>query len=84
MVCVTTSVTLLNSVLDRAGRSIELEFKQRYYPAHSLILDGGLTSARKILFINWELAVESSNIMKAQQVKNKIIYKNNSNSISLY
>ncbi len=73
MVCVTTSVTLLNSVLDRAGRSIEFEFKQRYHPAHILILDGGLTSARKILFINWEFAVESSNIIKAQQVKNKIL-----------
>jgi hypothetical protein len=83
MVCVSTSATLLDSVLLRAGPSITSQFKQQSYSIHPIILSGGFTSAQKILFIPWKLVVESPNALQVQKVKNKIIYKkNNSNSIS--
>jgi len=77
MVCVSTSATLLNSVLIKAGRSIISQYDQQSHSQYPILLDGGLTSARKILFVKWKFAVELSNTMAAQQVKNCIIYKIN-------
>jgi hypothetical protein len=70
MVCVTTSVTLLSSVLSKAGQSVASEYRQHAHSRDSVLLDGGYTLARKILFVPWKLEIESSNTMKAQQVKN--------------
>jgi len=70
MVCVTTSATLLNSVLSKAGQSVASEYRQYAHQRKPVLLDGGFTLARKILFVPWELEIESSNTVKAQQVKN--------------
>ncbi len=81
MVCVTTSRTLLDAVLSRAGPSIISQYKEQYRSGKSVLLDGGATSARKILFVTWELEVESSNIINAQKVNNLILFIINKNSI---
>ena len=72
MVCVSTSITLLNSVLSRAGSSIASQYKQKSRSQNEILLDGGSTLAQKILFVPWQLEVRSSDAMKAQQV-NKLI-----------
>jgi hypothetical protein len=81
MVCVTTSRTLLNAVLSRAGPSIISQFKEQYRPGKSVLLDGGTTSARKILFVPWELKVELSNTINAEKVNNLILFIINKNFI---
>jgi hypothetical protein len=77
MVCVTTSVTLLDSVLKKAGPSVISEFGRRTSTSKPVLLKGGLTSAQQILFIPWKLEVESSNSTKAQKVHHMILFKIN-------
>ena len=71
MVCVTTSRTLLGSVLDRAGSSIRSQY-ERSRSKNFVLTDGGRTSAKKILFVSWELEVRSPDTVKVQKV-NKIV-----------
>jgi hypothetical protein len=68
MVCVSTSITLLKSVLSRAGSSIKSEFNKLSQSENKILLDGGSTLARKILFVTWQLEVRSSDTIKAQKV----------------
>jgi hypothetical protein len=63
-------MTLLNSVLDQAGTSISRQYAKQSRSNNALLLDGGSTSAQKILFIAWELEVQSSDTLKAQNVSN--------------
>lgn len=77
MVCVTTSVTLLDSVLRKAGPKTIAEYRQTPRSQNLIILDGGSTSAKNILFIAWELEVNSLNTQKAEQVTKEIIYRIN-------
>jgi hypothetical protein len=77
MVCVTTSVTLLNSVLAKAGESTISEYKRRSYSKEPVVLSGGLTLAKGILFVPWKLEVESSDSRRAQQVHHLILLKIN-------
>jgi hypothetical protein len=70
IVCVTTSQTLLHNTLSKAGSSISTQYKQRSHLPHPIVLDGGQTSARKILFVPWELEVNKDSVTEAQQVIN--------------
>jgi hypothetical protein len=72
MVCVSTSYTLLESVLSRAGSTIASQYRQESRSKNAVLLSGGLTPAQKILFIPWKLEVLSSDKKKAQQVNNSI------------
>ncbi len=68
MVCVSSSQTLLHSVLSKAGPLIRSQYDQRHRSQNSFVLDGGSTSARKILFIIWEFVVDPLNTSQAQHV----------------
>jgi hypothetical protein len=67
-------MTLLNSVLTQAGPSISRQYDKQSRLNKTLLLDGGSTSAQKILFIAWELEVQSSDTLKAQNVSNLIFF----------
>lgn len=68
MICISTSNNLRDSVLRCAGPSIESQYKSRYRPTDALLLDGGLTAARKILFVPWQTEIEEPEITKTQKV----------------
>jgi hypothetical protein len=76
MVCVSTSYTLLDSVLSQAGQSIKSQYKDKCRSKNIILLDGGDTSAKQILFIAWELRVGSSDQTKAQRVNYLSSFKN--------
>lgn len=68
VVCVTTSKTLLNIILDKAGSAIESEYRINRRLKSSFVLDGGNIPVKKILFSPWELEVDKADIHRAQQV----------------
>jgi hypothetical protein len=68
MICISTSNNLRESVLRRAGQTIATQFNERYRPTDALLLDGGQTSAKKILFVPWQTEIEETGITKTQQV----------------
>ncbi len=84
LVCVSTSKTLLNSVFKKAGQSIISEYKRQSTSRGPILLDGGHTEARKILFISWELEVERSNLIRAQQVYQLILFINKKKRTKFY
>ena len=63
MICISTSNNLRDSILRRAGPEIESEYKKSSKPDDALLLDGGLTKARKILFVPWQ--TETSKTQKS-------------------
>ncbi|UJR14273.1 hypothetical protein I4U23_001263 [Adineta vaga] len=73
MVCVSTSITLLRSILARAGAQVNAEYNQHSQTKSTFFLDGGLTSARKILFIPWKLEVQSSDAFRTQQSLSELV-----------
>lgn len=77
MVCVTTSATLVSSVLQKAGQSVMSEFGRRRSKSKPVLLNGGHTSAQKILFIPWEFEVGRADSTKAQKVRHVILVKIN-------
>ena len=66
MICISTSQNLRESVLHRAGNEISRSYEDRSQKNDALLLDGGLTSARKILFVPWE-----TNINPKETISNK-------------
>ncbi|CAF0869430.1 unnamed protein product [Rotaria sp. Silwood1] len=89
MICVSTSNNLRDSVLRRAGHKIESQYKERYHPTDALLLDGGLTAARKILFVPWQTEIEEAEIIKTQKSLSDLVkwcieqgYQRNMKSIS--
>lgn len=72
MVCVTTSKTLLHSILAKAGPSIEAQFQPYYTTLTPIILPGGHTQARKILFAPWKLTTERWDSIRDKQVRSSI------------
>ena len=68
IVCVTTSVTLLNSVLKKAGHSVHKDFHQWSNSSDLTIFDGGNTRARRILFIPWHTSAKQSNPTQDEEV----------------
>jgi hypothetical protein len=68
MICISTSNNLRESVLRHAGPATESQFKDRYRPTDALLLDGGLTAARKILFVPWHTEIEITESNKTQKV----------------
>ncbi|CAF0967945.1 unnamed protein product [Rotaria sordida] len=67
MICVSTSNNLRDSVIRRAGHQIESQYKQRYHPTDALLLDGGLTAAKKILFVPWKTDIESRETIQTEK-----------------
>ncbi|CAF3313561.1 unnamed protein product [Rotaria socialis] len=73
MICVSTSNNLRDSILRRAGIQIESQYKERYRPTDALLLDGGSTAARKILFVPWQTEVEQTETTKTQKSLSDLI-----------
>lgn len=74
MLCVTTSITLLDSILNRAGSLTQSQYREKYRVTNNFIIDGGATSAKKILCVAWKLEVQKSDVFKAQQVYRRIFF----------
>lgn len=68
MICISTSNNLRESVLRCAGHKTQSEYEDRYQPTDALLLDGGLTAARKILFVPWRTDIEETDKTKIQKV----------------
>jgi hypothetical protein len=68
MICVSTSNNLRESVLRRAGPKIESQYKDRFCSTDAILLDGGLTAARKILFVPWQTEIEEAETTNTQKV----------------
>ncbi|CAF4554552.1 unnamed protein product, partial [Rotaria sp. Silwood1] len=67
MVCVHTSLTLLNSVLSQAGSSIASAYRHMQHSTQDIILEGGKTKAQKILFAGWKIEVQGLDTSKVQK-----------------
>lgn len=72
MICISTSYNLRKNVLQRAGRSVQEQFESRYRPANALLLDGGSTAAKRILFVPWQTDLQEIESTTARQVKETI------------
>jgi hypothetical protein len=68
MICISTSNNLRDSILHRAGPTTESQYKDRYHSPDALLLDGGLTAARKILFVPWRTEIEGTETTETQKV----------------
>jgi hypothetical protein len=78
MICISTSNSLRDNVLRRAGAKIESQYKERHRSNDALLLDGGLSAAKKILFVPWQTEIEQTEITKIQKV-NSVIFFNKKN-----
>ncbi|CAF0976457.1 unnamed protein product [Rotaria sp. Silwood1] len=67
MVCVHTSLTLLDSVLSQAGSSIASAYSHIQHSTQDIILEGGKTKAQKILFAGWKIEVQGLDTSKVQK-----------------
>ena len=65
---------VLNSVLSRAGQSLSSQYYKDSQSKSVVLLDGGSTLAQKILFVPWELNIQSSDKIKAQKVNYLILF----------
>ena len=72
MICVSTSYNLRENILRRAGHAVREQFNSRYRPIDALLLDGGATAAKKILFVPWQTDLQATDLPTAQQVKQTI------------
>lgn len=72
IVCVTTSITLLNSILRKAGHSVRSEYERQSHSSNPILLDGGHIAARKILFIPWQQSVQRSTLTQDEKVHHLI------------
>ena len=68
MICVSTSNNLRDTVLRCAGPKTESQYKNSACPTDALLVDGGLTAARKILFVPWLTEVDQTKTTKTQKV----------------
>lgn len=68
MICVSTSNNLRENILRCAGQHIEMEYKRNNREKEALLLDGGLTAAKKILFVPWQTQIEQTETIKTQKV----------------
>ncbi|CAF3452342.1 unnamed protein product [Rotaria socialis] len=75
IVCVTTSATLLRHVLTQAGSSIESQFLKVGNSTNDIILNGGSTKARHILFLPWYQEVQALQISKAHESLSKLVIR---------
>ncbi|CAM4861251.1 unnamed protein product [Rotaria socialis] len=75
IVCVTTSATLLRHVLTQAGSSIESQFLKVGNSTNDIILNGGSTKARHILFLPWYQEVQAWQISKAHESLSKLVIR---------
>jgi hypothetical protein len=60
MICISTSNNLRDSILHRAGPEIESQYQRSAKLDDALLLDGGSTRARKILFVPWQTEIEET------------------------
>jgi hypothetical protein len=72
MICVSTSNNLRDSILRRAGPTIEAQYKDLYNSKDALLLDGGLTAARKILFVPWQTEIEETDTEETKKVNSSL------------
>ena len=68
MICISTSNNLRDSVLRRAGRKIADLYQESSRSNDALLLDGGSTSARKILFVPWETDIDTKETIENKKV----------------
>jgi len=67
MICISTSYNLRDSILRQAGQSVIDQYKSHDDPQKALLTDGGLTSAKKILFLPWNDEIQSTDFEAIQQ-----------------
>ncbi|CAF1221473.1 unnamed protein product [Adineta ricciae] len=68
MICISTSNNLRESVLRRAGPTVQKQYKERYCSDDALLVDGGLTKAEKILLVPWKTEIDRENISLSELV----------------
>ena len=68
MVCIKTSNTLRESVLRRAGAQLTAQYKNNQQSNDAILLDGGATAAKKILFVPWKTDLQQNDLTKIQKV----------------
>ena len=77
MVCISTSNNLRLNVLHCAGPTIENEYRRLHASNDALLLDGGSTKAKKILFVPWETQIDQLDFDNIQKVfLSKIKFEN--------
>jgi hypothetical protein len=69
MICICTSNNLRDSILHRAGPEIESQYKRSVKSDDALLLDGGSTKARKILFVPWQTETTKTQKSLSELVK---------------
>lgn len=80
MVCISTSNNLRLNVLRCAGTTIENDYRRLHASNDTLLLDGGSTKAKKILFVPWETQIDQWDFDGIQKVFiSKIKFQNAKN-----
>jgi hypothetical protein len=70
MICISTLNNWRESVLRHAGPQIESDYKKLYSSSdEALLLNGGLTRARKIFFVPWQSEIQEQETRQIQQVR---------------
>lgn len=67
MICIRTSHSLCENVLRRAGDDIKNSY-ERSNASDAMHSNGGLTSARKILFVPWETTINTNDTITNKKV----------------
>jgi hypothetical protein len=73
MICISTSNNLRDSVIRCAGAEIESQYKASVQPDKALILDGGKTKAKKILFVPWQTEIEETETTEIQKSLSELV-----------
>ncbi len=73
MICISTLNNLRDSILGRAGPEIESQYKESAKPDDALILDGGSTRARKILFVPWQTEIQETETTRTQKSLSELV-----------
>ena len=68
MICISTSNNLRESVLRRAGSTVQKQYKERYCSDDALLVDGGATKAEKILLVPWKTEIDRKDIVNSLKV----------------
>ena len=74
MIGISTSNNLRESILQRAGPDIQAQYKEKAKPNDALLVDGGSTKARKILFVPWQTEIERVVTTETQRSLSELVH----------
>ena len=84
MICISTSHKLCSNVLHHAGPATESQYKQCVNQNEALLINGGLTAARKILFLPWRTEIEETELTTIEKVNSFVFSRISRKTINIF